>query len=120
MLSLDKFSELLLASGLMSKEKLAAEKAGFSSNSGEEFATYLVGRNILTRWQVEHLLQGKYKGFFLDEYKLLELVGPGKASLRYRAVNTQTGELVILHVGLGKFIPLHNGKHQYVVERLTG
>jgi len=40
---------------------------------------------IITRWQSEKVLQGKYKGFFLGKHKLLGHLGSGGMSSVYLA-----------------------------------
>ena len=39
----------------------------------------------MTRWQVDRLLEGRHKGFFLGKYKLLGLLGTGGMSSVYLA-----------------------------------
>lgn len=43
---------------------------------------------LVTRWQCEKLLQGKYKGFFLGKHKLLGHLGSGGMSSVYLAEHT--------------------------------
>lgn len=44
---------------------------------------------LLTEWQIEKLLGGKYKGFFLGRYKLLGHIGTGGMSSVYLAEHTR-------------------------------
>src|SRR5688572_17461413 len=98
----NKLSQLVVASGLLSPQELVTATAELSGTSARRLAAHLVDRNLLTPWQAKHLLNGRYKGFLLDEYKLVELVGTTNVSLRYRAEHTPTGKLVILNIGAKK------------------
>ena len=51
----------------------------------EALADFLIGEKLLTRWQCGMLLKGKYKGFFLGKYKLLEHLQTGGMSTVYLA-----------------------------------
>ncbi|MCH7990354.1 MAG: protein kinase [Planctomycetes bacterium] len=48
-------------------------------------ADALVSQELLTHWQAEKLLRGRYKGFFLGKYRLLSLLGKGGMSSVYLA-----------------------------------
>ena len=45
----------------------------------------LIETGLVTRWQCERLRDGRYKGFFLKKYKLLDHVGTGGMSTVYLA-----------------------------------
>lgn len=51
----------------------------------ERMAEALVAAELVTQWQVEKLVVGKYKGFFLDKYKLLGHISTGGMSSVYLA-----------------------------------
>jgi hypothetical protein len=40
--------------------------------TAEQLAEFLVDSDRLTRWQCEKLLMGKWRGFYLGDYLLLE------------------------------------------------
>ncbi|MEI6524868.1 MAG: serine/threonine-protein kinase [Planctomycetota bacterium] len=65
---------------------------------------------LLTRWQSEKILQGKYKGFFLGKHKLLGHIGTGGMSSVY------LGEHVVLkHRRAVKVLPKSKlGKTSYL------
>jgi len=71
---------------------------GSRAASADEFLTILVGREILTNYQVELLLAGEKTGFFFGDYKALYQIGAGAFAKVYRAVHTKTGEIVALKV----------------------
>ena len=66
--------------------------------SAEVFADFLVAERILTRRQCDKILDGKYKGFFIDEYVLLYHHHVGKDRSYYAAMNVKSRDSVILGV----------------------
>src|SRR6056297_980230 len=54
-----------------------------------EVAKHLCTAGLLTQWQVDKLITGKYKGFFLGRYKLLGHIGTGGMSNVYLAEHTR-------------------------------
>ena len=61
-----------------------------------DFRNHLVENNVLTRWQCERLLEGRYKGFFMDAFKLLRHIGHEGSCSTYAAENVQTKHRVVL------------------------
>ncbi|XZE55438.1 serine/threonine protein kinase [Planctomycetaceae bacterium SH139] len=57
--------------------------------AAREVAKHLCTAGLLTEWQVEKLISGKYKGFFLGRYKLLGHIGTGGMSNVYLAEHTR-------------------------------
>jgi hypothetical protein len=59
----------------------------------------LISKQIVTEWQYNKLLSGRWKGFHVDDYRLLDLLGHDDLnSNRYSALNVGTGENVVLVV----------------------
>ena len=90
--TVDSFLDLVEKSELVEPsvlQKAVAEFQGKSSGeeagNGEQLATFLIGKNLLSTWHVEKLLDKKYKGFFLGKYKLLRHIGSGGMSSVYLA-----------------------------------
>lgn len=114
-----RFCELLGRSGLLSAgeiaravEELKSGKAAGGEPSGAEIADYLVKTGRLTPWQAELLLQGKYKGFFLKNYKLLTHLGSGGMSNVYVAEHLLMNRRVAL-----KVLPLGRVKDRAYLDR---
>ena len=61
-------------------------------------AKNLVQRGLITRYQADRLLEGRSRGFFFDDYKLLDLLGVGGMGWVYRAENIKTHQTFALKV----------------------
>ncbi|MDO4550484.1 MAG: serine/threonine-protein kinase [Planctomycetia bacterium] len=62
------------------------------------FANWLVSHQYLTQWQQDNIFAGKYKGFFLGQYKLLRVIGVGGMSSVYLAEHTLLQRQVAIKV----------------------
>ena len=83
----DQIFELVEKSGLLPADSLAKALADFETEVGPnlksdaaKFVEYLQRVGLITDWQGEKLLQGRHKGFFLGNYKLLRHLGSGGMS----------------------------------------
>ncbi len=99
----DKFQELLLRSGLIDEVEIGeVRKAHRTKWRGignlEEVCSHLVANGSLTQWQVDKLRNGKFRGFFWDNYKIIDHLGVGNLSTAFLAEDTDTGTRVILCV----------------------
>ena len=104
-LHVDVFLDLVRRSGLVEKDRLVAllrelkrESDGHSITDTDFVAGRLVEAELLTRWQVDKLLEGRHKGFFLGKYKLLGLLGTGGMSSVYLAEHVLMQRLVAIKV----------------------
>lgn len=86
------FIEMVQRSKLVDEESLKQKLLECKERLGESFpddasavADFLTQAGLLTRWHCEKLLNGKYKGFYLGKYKLLDLLGTGGMSSVYLA-----------------------------------
>jgi len=84
-------------------ESLARQFSNEEVTSDSEAARKLMQMGLLTRYQAERLLEGRSRGFFFDQYKLLDLLGVGGMGWVYRAAHTETGELFALKVLIDQF-----------------
>ncbi|MEJ5342215.1 MAG: serine/threonine-protein kinase [Thermogutta sp.] len=90
-MTVEQFLDLLKRSQLVETDQLQKvvkqwlPPEGSSSLTAEELAEKLVEAGLLTRWQAGKLLEGRYKGFFLGKYKLLDHLGTGGMSSVYLA-----------------------------------
>jgi eukaryotic-like serine/threonine-protein kinase len=66
-------------------EEIRAEGGGVLPEDPVELCKGFETAGLLTRWQCEKILQGKYKGFFLGKHKLLGHIGSGGMSSVYLA-----------------------------------
>jgi serine/threonine protein kinase len=98
--------QILAASGLLRSEQMAIVRKRFSSSdenvptdvSAQEIMTWLLNRKLITPWHAEKLIQGRFRGFFLGGYKLLNRVARGGMSTIYAAEDIQSGEIHALKV----------------------
>jgi serine/threonine protein kinase len=74
--------DLIQKSGIVDEAKLRAYAQKLSESTGlpkdpAKLASHLVRDAVLTYFQAEQLLQGKYKRFSIGKYKVLEKLGAG-------------------------------------------
>lgn len=97
----DDFLTLLARSELLSADTLATAAARYEArglSEPEQFARAFVADGLLTPFQAERLLSGRYRGFFLGDYKVEELLGSGGMGCIYIARELTTGRRVALKV----------------------
>ncbi len=93
------FLELLEKSKLLSPEEVAdaISRHGFHPEQDPRLvAQALMKDRLLTRFQASQLLKGRYRGFVIDGYKLLEILGAGGMGMVYVALDTQSGRRVAI------------------------
>lgn len=97
----DAFVELLEKSGLLSVDQIAAvaERLKLRDQSDlREVAKLLIRDGAITRFQAERLLEGRHRGFFIDHYKVLEILGAGGMACLYLAEDTRNRQQIALKV----------------------
>jgi len=95
MMKSDRFLDLLRRSQLVEEHQLTEFLGALASSNGDRIpndadrlAGFMVDAGLLTEWQSEKLLGGKYKGFILGDYKLLRRLDKDGMSQVYLAENT--------------------------------
>ena len=90
------FLDLLRRSQLLDEQEV--RKFVNSPGDGEELAATMVKAGLLTEWQAEKLLAGKFKGFMLGNYTLLSYRGKNGMSQDYVALHRLMKRKVILEI----------------------
>lgn len=80
------------------KAALARIPPGPESEAHARLARILIGEGALTAYQVNKLLAGATKGFFLGGYRILRRLGQGGMGKVFLAVHEQNGDRVALKV----------------------
>jgi serine/threonine protein kinase len=84
--SVSSFLDVVRKSELLDTSDFEPLRAEFTPDQHpEEAAELLVSRGLITAWQSNLLLQGKFRGFRLGPYRLLDLIGKGGMSSVYLA-----------------------------------
>ena len=102
--SSERFIEIVAKSQLSDGDLLdkAIEEIRTNFDGGlpepEPLAEELIERKVITKWQSDKLLHGKYKGFFLGKHKLLGHIGSGGMSSVYLAEHTKMHDLRAIKV----------------------
>ena len=71
---------------------------GVDIGNSAAVAHAMITKGIITPWQSEKLLQGKFKGFVLGRYKLQNLLGKGEMSSIYLAEHMRMKRLCAIKV----------------------
>lgn len=104
-LSSSSFLQLLALSGLLSDEhmedvtkRFPCDGNGSDGGSTQDILIWLLRKKLITPWHAEKLVQRRFRGFFLGDYKLLNRVARGGMSTIYAAMHQQSGEIHALKV----------------------
>jgi hypothetical protein len=107
MVSIKKFVTLLAKSRLLAEPEAQQIATVFQQEcqrirtpaSLDAFCSFLIATDRLTQWQIDKLRIGKWKGFYLDNFVILDVLGPDlQFGPYYRARNISDGEIVRLEV----------------------
>jgi serine/threonine protein kinase len=99
--TLAEFVALVEKSQLIDPAKLptpAADPSTAGTDTAVAFADRLVIDGLLTRFQADHLLRGKWSGFHLGPYKVLDKIGTGTNSQVYLCEHTKMRRRVAVKV----------------------
>ena len=98
--SLEEFVDTLEHSGLIEdavwRKWYAQHAAAFTT--GEGMAQALVQEGLITEWHSGMLREGRWRGFFLDQYKILRQLGAGSMGSVYLAEHTLMRHRVAIKV----------------------
>ena len=116
---------LILKSRLLGRQELSAACSTFLEESStlgceptfETLCEFLISSNRLTTWQCDRLREGRWKGFFLDQYKLLNCFEPDEDFSYYLAEEVATGKHVKMRI-IPKSRAPQDGKIRYEVVEL--
>ena len=80
--SVDEFLDFVRRSGVADEPKLAAQVLRYAADGEEtptpnDAAQLLIRDGLLTHFQAEQILQGRFRRFFIGKYKVLERLGAG-------------------------------------------
>lgn len=70
----------------------------------EEMKNILLRRDLLTPYQLEHLIRGDRHGYYYGKYKILYPIGQGTFARVYRAVEKDTGSVFAVKVLRKRFM----------------
>lgn len=101
--TVDEFLELVPKSGVLESQRLDAYVRPLRASDSlprapRQLADLLVRDGLLTHFQVQQLLLGKYLGFTIGKYRVLELLGSGGMSAVYLCEHRDEGRRVAVKV----------------------
>src|SRR5229473_6322324 len=113
----DAFLELLTKSGVADPEQLAASLQPLRVASAlpadpKALADSLVEKGVLTHFQAEQLLKGRWRGFTLGRYQILERIGSGGMGVVYLAEHMHLRRRVAI-----KVLPVHLAEESWFVQQ---
>src|SRR5436853_6009195 len=103
-ITIDGFLELGFKSGLLEKEALEScqtnwDRQGTEPKTPKELADALIKEGMLTHFQAEKLIAGRWRGFLIaGKYRLLERLGAGGMGQVYLCEHINMGRKVALKI----------------------
>src|SRR5580692_3439430 len=102
--TIDGFLELGIKSGLLEQQTVQSvrstwDRSGQPPASPKELADALIHEGVLTHFQAEKLMAGRWRGFLIcDKYRLLERLGAGGMGAVYLCEHIKMGRKVALKI----------------------
>lgn len=98
------FVEFVRRSGLVEEAQLThlLDQGDEPKGGSGLICSRLIEAGLLTPWQSEQLLSGRYQGFFLGKYKILDRLGKGGMSSVFLAEHLQMQRRVAIKVLTGR------------------
>lgn len=95
-LSAEEFAQRVVTVQLLSQSQIQKIWAEFGTRDLQldQLQQLLLGRELLTNFQVDKLMRGQKSGFYYGDYRVLYMVGAGTFARVFRAVHKDTGEVV--------------------------
>lgn len=111
------FLDLVRKSGLLEQKRIegyvgSLQQEGPIENDASRLASRLIKDGIVTVFQARQMLRGRYKGFFLGKYKVLEPIGSGGMADIYLCEHTTMRHKVAV-----KILPLEKLKDPSLLGR---
>ncbi|MCH2202581.1 MAG: protein kinase [Fuerstiella sp.] len=95
------YLKLLKKSGLLSRRQIEKIRHTFDvspDTQGDDLARQLVRKRVLTPFQAELLLEGRYRGFVIDKFRVREILGVGGMGCVFIAEDSDSNQKVALKV----------------------
>jgi serine/threonine protein kinase len=108
---------MLQKSGVADADQLAAHLEQLRASGGlaedpRELARSLTESGLLTHFQAEQLLKGRWRGFTLGKFRILERIGAGGMGVVYLAEHAKLHRRVAI-----KVLPLHLSQDSWFVQQ---
>jgi hypothetical protein len=122
---IDHFLAMLLASHLVRADTLQQSLAEvhidrYRGDALDTLIAHLIESGTIAKWQSDMLRKGRFRGFFMDGFRLLAEIRRDDRSVTYSAKELSSGDIVAIQVMPPDIAPRKNGVPQYsVVERST-
>ena len=97
---------LLEQSNLLTEQQMSRLCRKFdvrTVGTAEDLARRLVHERVLTPFQAERLLEGRYRGFIIDRYRVREILGVGGMGCVFIAEDSESKEKIALKVLASQF-----------------